>query len=70
MLNFFACAACTFGDQTMMSFSFGLVVFVAIMVSEIAFLFIVVRLIYFQRQCLYVFFFFGVNALKHMLRTS
>lgn len=33
LLNFFACAACTFGDQTMVSFSFGLVVFVAIMVS-------------------------------------
>lgn len=35
LLNFFACAACTFGDNTMISFSFGLVVFVAVMVSAI-----------------------------------
>ncbi|XP_031619869.1 aquaporin AQPAn.G isoform X1 [Contarinia nasturtii] len=31
LLNFFACAACTFGDHTMISFAFGLTVFVAVM---------------------------------------
>lgn len=41
LLNFFACAACTFGDQTMMSFAFGLTVFVAVMVSKKSFVFFI-----------------------------
>lgn len=36
LLNYFACATCTFGNQTMMSFAFGLTVFVSIMVSFIS----------------------------------
>lgn len=34
LLNFFACSACTFGDLTMMSFAFGLTIFVAVMVIK------------------------------------